>query len=289
MKRTLRSFDREPIITLMADVTYAQVPFWFNGTQKPLKMDVLLPKHREAYEKQPTIVWVCGGAFQQVDRHIWMAEMVWFAKHGYTVASVEYRTSMEAAWPAQVVDVKQAIRYLRAHAAQLCVDPDRIAVMGESAGGYLANFIGVTGGTSEFDKGEYQDQSSAVQAVVDFYGISTLSGTSVASVSEGKTVIVNGDAISLLMGCSESENPELYRKASPLNRVDSKCPPFLILHGDSDPLVDPGQSEALYEELNHAGVPVEFDVYEGVSHGADEFYQEKTKQRILEFLSRHMG
>ena len=288
MKRMIDDFTREPIVTLMPDVTFAQVPFWFNGTQRPLKMDVLLPKHREQFMPQPAIVWVCGGAFQQVDRHIWMGELLWFAKHGFTVVSVEYRTAMEANWPAQLTDVKSAIRYLRAHADALCLDPDRVAIMGESAGGYLANCVGVTGDTREFDAGEWLEQSSAVQAVVDLYGIAQVGGASVRDASDGDTILVKGDAMALLMGCAESERPELYRSASPLNRVGPHCPPFLIMHGDCDPLVDIAQSDRLYEALVAAGVPVEYDVYRGVGHGADEFYQARSNRRVADFLTAHM-
>lgn len=288
MKRTIDSFSKEPIITLMPDVAFARVPFWFNGTLRQLKMDILLPKHRELFAPQPTIVWVCGGAFQQVDRHIWVGEMLWFAKHGFTVASIEYRTSMEAVWPAQVEDVKSAIRFLRAHAAELCVDPGRIAIMGESAGGYLAVMAGVTGNAAEFDRGDYLDQSSAVQAVVDFYGVTEMGGGVAQSIADGETVIIQGDAMGLLMGGTKQDKPEAYRKASPLTWVSPECPPFLILHGDSDMLVDIGQSDRLYEALVHAGVPVEYDVFAGVNHGADEFYQESVKQRIADFLMKQM-
>lgn len=288
MKRIIREFTHEPIITLMPDVTFAQVPFWFNGTLRPLKMDIFLPKHRDQAAPQPAIVWICGGAFQQIDRHIWMGELLWYAKHGFTVASVEYRISTQAVFPAQIVDVKCAIRYLRAHAAELCVDPERIAVMGESAGGYLACMMGVTGRTRAFDMGEYLDQSSAVQAVVDFYGVTELGGARAGSVTEDGVLLMQGDATVMMMGERPTENPEAYKKATPANWIDANCPPFLILHGDKDPLVNVGQSERFYDALQRAGVPVELDIYAGVAHGADEFYQEDTKRRILDFLRAHL-
>lgn len=284
MKRKISEFTREPIITLMPDVAFSQVSFWFNATLRQLKMDILLPKHRDIAGPQPLIVWVCGGAFQQVDRHVWLGEMLWYAKHGFTVASVEYRTSMDAVWPAQIVDVKSAIRFLRAHAEELCVDPRRIAIMGESAGGYLAVMAGVTGNVREFDQGEHLDQSSAVQAVVDYYGVSQMKSIAHSDGRSGDVVVIHGDPIALLMGGSQDTIPEAYLKASPITWVDEKCPPFLILHGDCDPLVDISQSELLYEALKKAGVPVEFDIYTGVTHGADEFYQANAKQRVADFL-----
>ena len=286
MKRFVNADWTQPLISLVPDVSFAQVPFWFNGTLRQLKMDLWLPKRRE--KRQPTIVWICGGAFQQVDRHLWMGEMLYFARQGFTIASVEYRTSMEANWPAPVCDVKSAIRYLRAHADELCVDPERIAVMGESAGGYLASFLGVTGGTKEFDRGQNLEFNSRVQAVVDYYGLVEISSGQAENLSDGDTVIVKGNVTELLMGCEEKDDPQLYSRATVASWVDRQTPPFLILHGAEDPLVNVKQSERLYQILRDAGVPAELDVYQGATHGDDLFYQSEAKSRVVDFLRKHL-
>jgi len=264
MKKNYSLKVQEPLFSLLPDVTYAQRSYWFGGTLRPLKMDVLCPKHRRDAGQRPTLVWLCGGAFQQIDRHIWIPELVWFAKHGFTVASVEYRISVEASWPAPVDDVLDAIQYLKANAELFCVDPTRIAVMGESAGGYLACMVGT-------------EQPCPVRAVVDYYGIVELSGL-------GEDDVNTGNPIALMMGVPEKGNEAQYSAASPVRRVHGGCPPFLILHGEEDSLVPVAQSEMLYAALTHEGVHAEMDVLKGVSHGADEFYQTVMKERVLRFL-----
>lgn len=137
-------------------------------------MDLIVPKNRGNHAPCPTIVWLCGGAFRVMDRSAWMPELMRYAEAGFVVASVEYRTGNEAVFPAPLIDVKAAIRYLRAHAKEFCVDPEIIISMGESAGGALACLLGVTGEKREFDQGEYQEQSSGVCAVVDYYGLTDM-------------------------------------------------------------------------------------------------------------------
>ena len=161
-------------ISLIPDIRFATVPAWFGATKRDLKMDIIAPKCCEGHRRLPAIVWICGGAFHTMDKSVWIPQMVHLAEKGYVVCSVEYRTSNEEPFPAPLEDIKSAIRYLRAHADNYAIDPEKIVAMGESAGGTLAALAGVTGDHPEYDRGDYMDHSSRVQAVVDFYGIADL-------------------------------------------------------------------------------------------------------------------
>ena len=135
MRRKIQVKERQPQFCVVTGITFTQVDAWFGNTMRDLKMDLIYPK--DAGKKYPCVVWICGGAWIQMDRSAHLAYLSNLAQQGFVVASVEYRTSNEAKYPAPLQDVKAGIRYLRAHAERFCIDPDRIGVMGESAGGYL--------------------------------------------------------------------------------------------------------------------------------------------------------
>ena len=165
MKQHLQiALDHEPLAWING-VVYSNRPAWYNVTARALHMDLIVPKERPHHAPQPAVLFLCGGAYMVMDRSIWLPELMTLARAGYTVASMEYRTSNEAAFPAALEDVKTAIRFLRAHAEEYCVDPARIFLMGESAGGTLACLGGVTAGIAEFDRGDWPEQSSAVQEI----------------------------------------------------------------------------------------------------------------------------
>ncbi len=180
MKKEIAIKHDHEVISLMNDIAYACVPGWFNATMRNLKMSILCPKEKKDHEPLPLLVWVCGGSFRQVDRAVWMPEMMAFARRGYVVASVEYRTAPESQFPAALCDVKAAIRYLKAHAEDFCIDPDRVAIMGESAGGTMASLVGTTCGEAEFEQGDYLNYDSRVNAVVDYYGLVNLGTVNVS-------------------------------------------------------------------------------------------------------------
>ena len=133
MKREIEVTVRQEVQSLAADIGYRIVNDWFDGTLRSLTMDAILPKHREGHAPQPVLVWLCGGGFTQVNEHIWLPEMVRYARAGITVVSPRYRTSPEAPFPAQLEDVKAAIRFVKANAERFCADPSRVFLMGESA------------------------------------------------------------------------------------------------------------------------------------------------------------
>jgi len=175
--------------------------------------------------------------------------------HGVVVASIDYRLSPGTPWPAQIEDAKCAVRFLRAHAADLDIDPSRIGVWGSSGGGHLVSLLGLTKPKDGFDHGQYLNQSSAVQAVVDMFGPSDLNDLD-DSDPFGRFIL------QIALGSSA----EVRRSASPITYVAPEAPPFLILHGTEDTMVPPHQSAELAQRLHAAGVSATLIEVEGAEH-----------------------
>lgn len=285
MKETLRIAKDREVLSLVTDITYAHVPAWYGGTYRDLKMDLILPKHRENHDPCPVILWLCGGAFLVMDKSIWMPEMMKYAEAGYAIASAEYRTSNEVTFPAHLTDVKAAIRFLKAHAKEFCIDANQIFVMGESAGGALACLAGVTAKRKEYDVGEYLEQDSSVAGVVCYYG----------AFSENKEMQLSGTnpnvpnwTMQALLGSGFTR--EDYQRLIPVRYLDDgDIPPFLLLHGASDSLVNPKGTEQFYEELIRHGIPADCILVEGAEHGDDLMYQDAVKEKILAFMNQFCG
>lgn len=266
-------------MSLITGIAFASVPHWFGSTRRNLLMDILTPKNITKKDPRPCILFLCGGAYAVVDHAVWLPELTEYVQNGYIGVTAEYRTTNEAMFPAQLQDVKSAIRYLKAHADDYGIDPSKIIVMGESAGGTLASLAGTTGKRKEFDTGDYPEQTSEVCAVVDIYGQTLL--TDPGCVAENFPEW----PIKAFVG----EDPETAARASAVNYVDAGTPPFLILHGNRDQIVPFRQSELLYEALTQAGVQAELLEIEGANHGDDRIYQPEIKQRVLEFMNRVTG
>ena len=167
MKKVIQVAVKEPQYTVSTDVAFAQADAWFGHTVRDLKLDIIYPEHAE---KRPCIVWICGGAWLQMSVSAHLAYLCDLAREGFVVASVQYRTSNEAIFPAQLEDVKAAIRYLKAHSERYGIDPERFGVMGESAGGHLTAMTALTGDHKEFDKGDYQkavEQENLAKTIVE--------------------------------------------------------------------------------------------------------------------------
>ena len=270
---------KREVYSLITGVTYANVPSWYGATRRDLHMDLIVPKNRVGHAPCPCIVWFCGGAFRVMDRAVWMPELLRFAEAGFVVASVEYRTGNEAIFPAPLCDAKAAVRFLRAHAGDYCIDPERIVSAGESAGGAIACLLGVTGEDKSLDQGDWLEQSSRVAAVVDYYGLADM--TISLKDFEG-----NNDVPPWML--EETLGVHYTRRqaeaASAVKRVSPSAPPHLILQGLDDAVVSPSQSRNYYEKLRENGVTAELLELEGAQHGDDLFFQDEVKDRVLQFL-----
>ena len=207
---------------------------------------------------------------------------VWLVGKGYAVASINYRLTQHAVFPAQVEDCKAAIRWLRANAGKYHLDPDHIGVWGASAGGHLVAMLGTTGGVKDLEgKAGNLDQTSRVQCVVDWFG-----PTDLLTMGGGHNNPASPEA--KLLGGPLQDNKEKARKASPLTYVSKDSAPFLIMHGDQDPLVPLQQSRALAEALKKAGVEVKLQVVEGNGHGGPGFSTPENRKLIEEFFDKHL-
>jgi acetyl esterase/lipase len=227
-------------------------------------LDLYAPKKATGV---PLIVWIHGGAFLFGSKEGFPVEPVplHLLLEGYAVASINYRLSPEALFPAQLQDCKAAIRWLRAHADELGIDPNRIGVWGASAGGNLAALVGTTGSVRDFEVGENLDYSSRVQAVCDFHGPTDFLQMDAHRLPDGQMVPDSPE--SKLVGGPIQDNPDKVRRVNPITYVDKSAPPFLIVHGTLDRLVPFNQSQLLAAALEAAGAPVKFHPVEGGGHG----------------------
>ncbi len=206
---------------------------------------------------------------------------------GIMVVNVNYRLGPDAQWPAQIEDVKCAVRYLRAYAKGLHIDPQRIGTWGQSAGGQLASLLGTAGRSAGWDTGDFLKYSSSVEAVADLSGPANL----VTMGSQGASGLVQANFMKLLGGVPLEQIPAALKAASPLTYVSPGDPPFLIIHGDIDEIVYPSQSEEFAAALQSAGVPVTLVIVKGGGHalddpGAQPSPEEITKLVVAFFVAR---
>lgn len=243
---------------------------------------------------QPLIVWINGSGWRKCDKNLMVGEIQYFAERGYAVAFIQYRHSGEGHFPDQLIDVKTAVRFLRAHAAEYGIDPERIAAMGRSAGGHLASWMAMN--TDGFDSEEWSGYSSHVQAAVNFFGPADIKTLNLIEVENFKNPNhrwhkleeTHGGA---LLGGDPDTMIERSDAASPIFRISDKTAPIIILHGDEDPLVPLAISEDFYDRLVKAGLEHQTELYvvRGGGHGTRELFQAECKEHILRFLNRYLN
>jgi acetyl esterase/lipase len=262
--------------------TRADIPFATVDGQQ-LKLDLYLPRN---IANPPLLVWVHGGAWSRGSKGD--VDAIELVREGYAIASIDYRLSTQAKFPAQIFDIKAAIRHLRAHAAEYRFDPARIGIMGSSAGAHLAVLAGVTNGNAAYEGKVGGDlaQSSPVRAIVSYYGASDL--TTILKQSTPYGVGMRVPALELLLGGQPDAKPELARMASPVFQVDAGDPPLFLLHGDADPQMPPAQSKEMYEAYKSKGLPVAFELVHGAVHGDAMFYDAKRTPMVKSFLDRYL-
>ncbi|MFO1438663.1 MAG: alpha/beta hydrolase [Verrucomicrobiaceae bacterium] len=241
---------------------------------------LLLDLHTPSNVKQPPlIVYVHGGAWRAGSKSD--VPIAGLLDHGFAIASVDYRLSTQARFPAQIHDIKAAIRFLRAKASWFGINTEKIAIIGSSAGGHLAALTGVTNGHRELEGrvGDHLDQSSDVSAIVSFYGASNLESILGQSTEFGLTVRI--PALKLLLGDLPEKVPALAKLASPVAHLDKQDPPLLLLHGDADPQMPPAQSVEFQKAYQSK---VRLITLPGSKHGGEEFYDAEHLRIVAEFL-----
>lgn len=249
------------------------------GGDETLRLDIYWPENIDG--PRPGLLLFYGGGWRQGRKDQLRAYAQSFAKHGYVVATPQYRLREAGRWPNSIQDAKCAVRWMRAHAAEYHVDPNRIGVMGNSAGAYLALMVGYTPGVPEFEgDGGWADQSSAVQAVVDIYGPADFT----------EPVRRNHPLILSYMNGTYEEGAERYEKASPIRYVNEKTPPTCVIHGTVDMLVPVHQSDWLVEKLAATGIPHFYSRIDGWPHAMD-FVSEvhaHTEALVTRFFDEHL-
>lgn len=253
-------------------------------------LDIYYPENCKG--PYPVIAHFHGGAFKfGTQRDVNLRPILRALSRGYAVVSVQYRMSGEAHFPALIWDAKASIRFIRANAEKYCLDGDRIAAWGPSSGGYIVSMLGVTGDNPAFEDLSMGNShvNSSVQAVVDWCGpcggflnmdTSILkSGIGCADHND------EGSPESLIMGAQITKIPELVSLACPCRYAHKEAPPFLIHHGEADPIVPVAQSAALAQALKNAGASVTLETFTGRGHHGEPWYEETwLSDKVLDFL-----
>ena len=262
--------------TLIKDLEFAKV----DGVS--LKLDLYLPPKSET--PPPLVVWIHGGGWRGGDKS--QCELAWLTEHGFAVASISYRLTDKAIFPAQIHDCKGAVRWLRANAEKYGFRTDKIVVAGSSAGGHLAALFGTTNGVTalEGEVGGNVEHSSRINGIIDFYGASDF----IQRIkSQPHKTIKEGSIVNLLLGGPADQNIELAKLASSAFHVTADDPELLIFHGRDDDKVLLPQSERLRDVYRKNELPVTLHILEGCGHGGKAFYTgDLQRKRILDFLKR---
>jgi acetyl esterase/lipase len=264
--------EMPPSITVTKDVEFGK------GGDKALLLDLYVPK--EIKKPVPALIFIHGGGWQMGDKKDYTVYNIDYAVKGYVTATINYRLRQDALFPAAVEDCKCAVRWMRANAAKYNVDPDKIGVIGGSAGGHLSLMLGYCDDPAMEGTGGNPEQSSRVQAVVNFYGVPDLTGDLAKEAPE---------AINFL-GKKQDEDFALYAKASPLTFLSKDDPPTLTFHGTIDELVPVLESDRLHANLDALGIPNAYDKVEGWPHTMDAAVEiNKHCQYVMDrFLEKYL-
>lgn len=296
-------------VTGILDIPYNEVRGF-----RPVQLDLYYTPAN--HTPKPAVIWIHGGAFSGGDSRMFLGSfgpfdkvLAGLATRGYVVVGVNYRLSGEATFPAAVQDIKASVQWLRANADKYDIDPNRIALWGESAGAYLAVEAGTSCGVKELEStGQNAKQRSCVQAVIDWYGPIDFPNIASQKASSGAPAQGPGGMPPMgpgpggmppmmqggktpevvFLGCDYSVcDPSLLQRANPISFISANTPPFLIMHGNSDFAVPWKQSQELYDALKAKGVPVQFKLLPGLNHifgGATPDQSREILKTVFDFL-----
>jgi acetyl esterase/lipase len=255
-------------IDAQADIVYGR------GGDADLKLDLFTPKG--ATGPLAAVVFIHGGGWSGGNKESFAPFALKLAAEGVVTATISYRLAPKHVFPAQIEDCKCAVRWLRANAERLHIDPERIGALGGSAGGHLALMLGVLDATDGLEgEGGSKDHSSKVQAVVSFVGPTNLVGT----FPETSTNILKN-----FLGGPYAEKSDLYRQASPITYVTKGDPPFLLFQGTEDVLVPYDQAFQFTEAMQKASVPGEVVMHVGLGHGWGGAEMDRDVRQSFDFL-----
>jgi acetyl esterase/lipase len=268
-----------PTLASAQDVITEQGVEYSHPGEVSLQLNTARPK---SADRAPAILCIHGGGFRAGKREAWDARCLKMAERGYVAATVTYRLAPDHPFPAAIHDVKAAVRWLRANADRYHIDPNRIGVVGDSAGGHLAQFLGVTGGRPEFEgAGGASEQSSRVTCVVNYYGPSDFTK------SYGKSVDA-AQVLPLWLGGDLEHEHHRHVLASPLNWITPAAAPTLLIHGTEDKYVAFEQAQWAFDRMQAADVEVELLKLEGAGHGFKGADAERAEAAMFEFFDRHL-
>jgi acetyl esterase/lipase len=298
VRRFLPAFAILTVARLAAAAETVQVhaDLEFLGAGRTERLDLYLPpvSAAAASARRPALVWIHGGGFTGGTKSETRAKEICtiLAEVGYVAVSIDYKLG-EGAWPQNLLDCKNAVRWLRAHADRYHLDPQRIAVAGGSAGGHLALMVALTAGQAALEPAApYPHATSDVRCAINMYGITNLLTRQKTDAKGNPTGERNAGASLRVFGATDTHDPVL-RLASPVTHVTRTSPPILILHGKADTTVDYRQAEELAAALAKAGASHEMVLLENVGHtfafrtwGKKKLSRDLTPE-VLRFLARH--
>jgi acetyl esterase/lipase len=268
-----QSFLTPPPIDVERDIVYGK------GGDEELKLDLAKPKQDKG--PYPAVVCLHGSGWRFGTRQEMNGIMESLAHMGYVGVTVSYRLAPAAQFPAQIEDIKAAVRWLRANSEKYQINRDRIGVVGFSAGGHLACLLGATDAKDGLEgNGGNPEQSSRVQAVVSFCGPTDFT-------TRDWPEDVEKGLVEPFLGGTFKDKPEVYKRASPINYVTADDPPFLLIHGIKDPLIPVDQAKRFLDKLQEAGVSVQLNLENG-GHGWEGPAMERSVREILSFLDERL-
>lgn len=265
---------------LAGEIVFEQNIEYSNPDDQHLQLNMARPKDGDG--PFPAVLCIHGGGFRAGKREGWDNRCKKIAERGYVAVTVTYRLAPKYQFPAAVYDVKAAVRWLRANAAKYKIDPKKIGVVGDSAGGHLAQFLGVTADVKQFEgDGGNAEQSSRVNCVVNFYGPSDFTK------SYGKSVDA-AEVLPLFLGGDVNKERQRHIQASPLYWITPSAAPTLLLHGKKDAYVAYEQATWTEERMKAAMVEVELVTFEEAGHGFKGADAEKAEKAMLDFFDKHL-